>query len=281
MAGAGQFGEWVISFLIKNNFSVSFYEPIHERSVKIQSKYSNSIAVNNLKELAEINDIIIVCVPINKNIEVIQKIYYYNPEILVVDISSFKKELFYRLNTDSFRIVSIHPMFGPGATDIVGKNIILIEESDKKFFSIIKNFLEKRGANVTLMSYKEHDTIMLKILSAPRIALLIFWHIIKDIDINLLKKYEGFSFRLFRRVAEGIFYEDKTLTEELIKNAFTQQRKLPISLKKFIDAVSENAGEKISLAKGYFALDSDFQAAYRDLYRMIEDISYLEEPIND
>ncbi|MBD3227979.1 MAG: prephenate dehydrogenase/arogenate dehydrogenase family protein [Candidatus Lokiarchaeota archaeon] len=106
-------------------------------------------------------DIIIISVPIDETLSNCKKIApQMKKNALLIEISSVKTGIVDELETPQhIEYISIHPLFGPSGS-FKDQNIILIPVQEKKWLGFLKELLEKKGSNISVVDYKTHDKIM-------------------------------------------------------------------------------------------------------------------------
>ena len=72
-------------------------------------------------------------------------------------------------------MLGIHPVYGPGARDIVEQNFVLTPTNEKEtaLAPNTRQYLEARGARVTLMTPREHDKMMAVVLGLSHFIALV------------------------------------------------------------------------------------------------------------
>ncbi len=171
-------------------------------SGKIGSTFKNafqSIGLNVLvtdhttkdqeKHLIENSDWVILCVPIDKTVEVFNDINskLRNDQVFS-DFTSVKSILINR--NYEFEFISCHPLFGP-LNSIKGQNIITIPVSLGSLYSEIKDIFVRIGLKVTEMkSLKEHDKYMSLIQGMTHFSHVCFTTAMKKLDLDLDKVME-------------------------------------------------------------------------------------------
>ena len=132
----------------------------HQLGVEITS--SNAEAVRGA-------DYVLLSVPIESFEEVVRQV---GPHIqtgqVVIDITStkvFPVDIMHE-HIKTGPVLGAHPLFGPGARSLANQNFVLTPTSDEEaaLAQKIKNYLEGKGARVTLMTPQEHDEMMSLVL---------------------------------------------------------------------------------------------------------------------
>ena len=139
--------------------------------------------------LIEKSDWIILCVPIDQTLDVINniksKIRYDQVFSDFTSVKSIIKDVKF-----DFEFVSCHPLFGPLNT-IDGQNIITIPVSEGPYYKDIKEIFKKIGLNITeMISIEEHDKYMSLIQGMTHFSHVCFTTAMKKLDLNFDKVME-------------------------------------------------------------------------------------------
>ena len=129
---------------------------------------------------------IILCVPINKTLEVFDSIKNkIRKDQVFSDFTSVKSIL--SDNTYDFEFISCHPLFGP-LNNIIGQNIITIPVSKGSLYGNIKSIYNKIGLKITEMkSFEEHDKYMSLIQGMTHFSHVCFTTAMKKLDLDIDK----------------------------------------------------------------------------------------------
>jgi len=148
--------------LIAQTFKDELDIYISSRDTNKAKKVANELNVNYCSEKDYYDaDIILISVPMDKTLEnCIKVIPLMKDGALLMEISSVKTGIVDQLKIpDNIEYISVHPLFGPMGS-FLDQNVVLIPVKTKKWLNIIKKLLEKKGSQVSIVSYKEHDKIM-------------------------------------------------------------------------------------------------------------------------
>ena len=206
--------------------------------------YSKNVS-NNLDDL-KVCDIVFVCSPISKTLEMLQKLdKILNPETVVCDCASVKGEL---LNQKfNFDFVLSHPMagseksgFSAGCAELFKGAKWLIEKNN----SILEKIIEDLGAKSIVIDMKNHDYMCAQISHMPSILAYALFDTTEDSS----KQIASSGFRDMTRLAmsDSVLISDmfKYNRENVIK-AFDELIEKINSLKKLKDNEKINLFEKI------------------------------------
>ena len=151
-----------------------------------------NVMVSDHKTKDQENDLInksewiILCVPIDKTLEVFDNIKNkIRKDQVFSDFTSVKSIL--GNNTYDFEFISCHPLFGP-LNNIIGQNIVTIPISSGSLYKNIKAIFNKIGLKITEMkSFEEHDKYMSLIQGMTHFSHVCFTTAMKKLDLDIDK----------------------------------------------------------------------------------------------
>lgn len=116
-------------------------------------------------EAARSADVVIVSVPIDETIRVIEQI---GPEIragaLLLDVTSIKREpvaaMLSATQSSGASVVGAHPLFGPGVHSLQGQRVVLCRGRGEEWFDWIRRMFAARGLVVKETTPEDHDRAM-------------------------------------------------------------------------------------------------------------------------
>lgn len=153
IGGAGKMGVWTANLTRESGHNVKIIDPAAD----------NGLTIRDCKGC----DIVIVSVPIHKAYETITDLESIcDKDCLIFDLTSLKSPLVKRLRAMSktHKVCSIHPMFGPSATSMYGRNLIICDCGCQKAVDEAKELFDDRGGNIRVMDIEEHDGYMSYVL---------------------------------------------------------------------------------------------------------------------
>lgn len=116
------------------------------------------------EEVAARNDVVVVSVPIDVTVSVIEKIApHVKPGACLVDITSIKRpplEAMLKHAPEGVDVVGTHPMFGPHGIDFDRQKVVLCRGRGDASFARIKKLYETFGAETIEATAEEHDAQM-------------------------------------------------------------------------------------------------------------------------
>jgi len=194
--GVGAMGEWLAGFAKRNLGEVVVADINAAKAWEVAKK----LDVNS-KPIAEATseaELVLVAVPISKTPEVVKSAAGNAREgALLADVASVKSEIVEVMRElgAKLELVSLHPLFGPGATDVRGKDFVAVPVKPGERYSELKKRLRELGARVTEMEAEEHDRLMAISQCMTHFVLISYLAAIKS--MKDLKKAEKFCTPLF------------------------------------------------------------------------------------
>lgn len=148
VGGAGAMGGWFVDFFDERGHSVGVSDPDADGSVPL--------------ERADGFDAVVVAVPIDVTVDVIEEVVDRMTSGLLMDVTSVKREPVdaMREAAEDVEVLGTHPMFGPSVRSMRGQTVIVVEERPGPLAEEVVDEFEDAGANVQRASPEEHDEMM-------------------------------------------------------------------------------------------------------------------------
>ena len=208
---------------------------------------------------------------------------YTRDEQVFLDVTSLKTtpvEIMHRYIRKG-TVLGTHPVFGPGAKSASNQNFVLTPTNEEEVLVAAKTrqYLEERGANVSIMSPLEHDQMMSVVLGlAHFIAIVSADTLLSFEKFQEMKKIGGTTFKVLYTLMESVISEDPELYASLqmsfpnikeIEGLFQTRTKL------WVDMVKNNDKQGFvkrmnSLREKLEKTDPSFHHAYENMYRITE-----------
>jgi len=283
IGGSGKMGRWFASFLLKDGKEViitgrnekKLLEAKEQLGVEVTTSFSSAV---------KSADVVLISVPIDNFEEVVKQLQpYLQPKQVIIDITSIKVfpvETMHKYIKTGL-VLGAHPVFGPGARDILNQNFVLTPTNKKEtaLAQKIKQYLEARGARVTLMTPQEHDEMMAVILGLSHFIAIVSADTLLSFDrLKQMEAVGGSTYKVLLMLAEGVISEDPEFYASLQMNLpkITEIEELfQKSSKTWADVVKNKDRQefvkrmnalKDRLEKG----DPDFRKAYENMYKLLE-----------
>ncbi|HJY10145.1 MAG TPA: prephenate dehydrogenase/arogenate dehydrogenase family protein, partial [Nitrososphaeraceae archaeon] len=210
IGAGGKMGSWFMKYFSRKSDTKVF---AYDKNI-LWKPPENVTLGESAESCAREADLVIVCVPITVAPKVIKRCALsMKSGATLAEISSIKSKTFFTLKKYSKRLVPlcIHPMFGPGASNIRDEKILLIPVQNKKIESETLSSLIRGSEIVVLPSAHVHDKYMAIILGVTYFANLIFANLLSKKDILYLDKISGTFFRVQLLLILGILSDDPDL----------------------------------------------------------------------
>ncbi|MCW8802584.1 MAG: prephenate dehydrogenase/arogenate dehydrogenase family protein, partial [Candidatus Bathyarchaeota archaeon] len=265
-------------------FSVIVASRTQSKADALKAEFGVDVANSNVEAVVGA-DWILVCVSLTSLDTVLQEI---GPHIkegqVVMDISSIKEIPVNLLQKYVKHGVTLgtHPVFGPGAKSLQGQNYVLtpVNEDEKQFSSEFKEWLQKRGSEVSVLTPRAHDELMSLVLGFPHFVGLVAGDaLVENSNFIGAKKVGGATYKLLLTLAESVsseeahFYSNLHMSlpemeqlEALFLNKVEEWLKL---VKNKNCAGFSNKMEHVK--KRLKDLDPDYESAYQAMYRILDD----------
>ena len=275
-------GRWFARFLLKDGKDVVITGRDQQKLRQAKRQLGVEVATN--VEAVKKADVVLLSVLMDNFEGVVAEISpYIRPDHVVIDITSIKTltvDIMHK-HLKSASVLGTHPMFGPGARGLANHNFVLTPTSDaeKALAHKVRDYLEARGAKITLMTPREHDEMMSVILGLCHFIALVSADTLLSFDrLKQLDAIGGITYKVLLTLVEGVLSEDPDTYAALQMNLsnvvavealFQEKVKIWADLVRnrdkpeFVDRMSRLK----SKLKGAYP---DFEKAYRNMYELVE-----------
>ena len=275
-------GRWFANLLVKNGMEVIITG--QNQGKLLQAKQQLGIEMATNVEAVKRAEVILISVPIDDFEGVIKQICpYIRPEQIIIDITSIKESPLEIMHQHIKRGVTlgVHPMFGPGARDITNQNFVLTPTNKKEraLAQKVREYLETRGARVTVMTPRQHDEMMSVILGLSHFIAIVSADTLLSLNkLKLMRSISGSTYKVWLTLVESVISEDPEFCASLQMNLPSggKVNKLFQSrLEAWADLVENK--DKREFIRRMNALrnrlekdDPDLAKAYQNMYKLIE-----------
>jgi len=222
IGGSGKMGRWFARHLLAEGNEVVISGRT-ESKIREASKELGVDAAPNAEAVRDA-EVILLSVPIETFESIVAGLApYIRPEQVVVDVTSVKVmpvDAMHR-HLPTKMILGTHPLFGPGARGIVGQNFVLTPTSseEKTLAEKVRDYLETRGARVSLMTPEEHDDKMTVILGLSHfIAVVAADTLISSKKDTQPTTLGGITYRVLLTLVESVISENPELYASIQMN---------------------------------------------------------------
>ena len=292
IGGAGRMGQWFARYLSNENFEVIIADDNPERLK--EASHRLGIPAFDTKNAIKQADVVLLSVPIIKFESVVKEVSLYvrNGQI-IIDITS-TKQMPVTVMHRYIKVKSIlgsHPLFGPGAKGITDMNFILTptNEEEHELAQKATDFLESRGAHVSLMTPEEHDEMITVILGLSHYIALVAADTLSDLStIQKMKNTGSITYKVLITLIESVLSEDPafyaSLQMSLPKLPQIQQR-FQNNAAQWAELVKTGDNGKfvarMKKLKEIFEKDISFGGAYEEMYEIAQSKLTYKKSLNE
>ncbi len=282
--GTGKMGRWFARLLKDEGYSVVVSSRTQSKAEALRNELDVELADTNV-DAAEGADWVLLCVSLDGLEPALKEVgSHIKADQTVMDISSIKEIPVNMLHKYVTKGVTLgtHPVFGPGAKSLEGQNFVLtpVQEEEKRFAKEFKDWLEVRGAKVTVMAPRRHDTLMSLVLGFPHFVGLVAGDALLDNqDYVEAKKVGGATYQMLLTLAGAVAVEESSFYSNLhmslpemekIEGLFLDKVEKWLKLVKQKDCSGfRNKMEQVK--KRLRELDPDYEKYYGLMYRLLDD----------
>ena len=279
IGGTGNMGQWLTRYFGSFGYDVGIYS----RTLTNKTKFS-SLAIplfDSIKDCVNNSDIIIVSVPISKTNQILNELALHsNKNHTIVEISSIKSNIVKNMKKLSKKytanFLSIHPLFGPGASIYNKQKFALIpiksEIKEKQYFrKIFPN------SKLIICDVISHDKSMAYVISLIYYINLVLLSTIPN--SSQIRELSGNTFTLQNILSLAMLNDKPEIISSLqidnkyflkiLKNYLHESQKINL-------LISKNDYKKLSrLIKKLKMNSSDFDiiSSYDSLYSFIDELN--------
>ena len=207
-------GKWFAKLFKSKGVDVLLFDRDATKAKEIANEIGGQCA-ESLDQVLE-SQIVLIAVNLSNTPDAINEIgSRLNENQILIEISSLKANVVDEIKKLKCEVLSMHPLFGPGAQSIEGENIAIIsdissENTKEKIIPLLS------GASISECTVEEHDRNMALVLSLPFAMNMAFVDIVRESKVP--ESYYGSSFRKQLAISTHIDSENEDLKKELIKN---------------------------------------------------------------
>jgi chorismate mutase / prephenate dehydrogenase len=258
VGGRGQMGRWLCEFFESFEDKVTVFDPHN------YSDDSRFATATSLEKICADSDIIVLASPINVTGRLITDIADLGTKALVFDICSLKSPILKSIayaESKGITISSVHPMFGPSAKLLSGRNIIICETQNAEANKHAEDVFSSTTAKIVKVSLESHDKYMSYVLGLSHLINLIFADVLQNSGVSYSEMEDMASttynamIHVTRPVVnenEALYYEIQALNDfspkliSEIKNSFDDY------MKTILGKDSDHFCHKMVAARKYF-----------------------------
>jgi prephenate dehydrogenase len=276
--GAGAMGRWLVCFAKQNLGEVVVADANAAKAEQVANEFGTNS--KSIPEAAAEAELVLVAVPISKTPEVIKSLAkQVQRRTLLVDVASVKSDVIEVMQTikAEVELVSLHPLFGPGATSVKGKDFVAIPVKPGERYAALKHRLLELGARVTEMEAEDHDRLMAIIQCMTHFVLLTYLNALKSMkDLKRAEKLRTPMFTMLLDLAKTVLAGNPELYGELqVHNRYARVvRSSLLEACRSLDVAFSAGNAKSAKATFKEALapweSAEVENAYKRMYELFE-----------
>jgi len=173
----------------------------------------------NSKTLLSQADLVLVAVPINLTVEVIQKLNTLPKNCILADLTSIKQApLQAMMEVHPGAVLGLHPMFGPDVSSFSNQTIAVCHGRQPQQYQWFLNCLEQLGSELYEITAKEHDESMTLIQALRHFSTFAYGvHLQQEkADLSTLVKLSSPIYRLELAMVGRLFAQQPELYADII-----------------------------------------------------------------
>ena len=190
----------------------------------MEARQGLGVAAASNVEAVKDAEVVVLSVPIDTFEDIVAELApHIQPGQAVIDVTSVKvmpvAAMHRHLNTKL--VLGTHPLFGPGAKGIAGQNFVLTPTSNEEraLADKVRDYLETRGARVSLMTPEEHDDKMAVILGLSHfIAIVAADTLLSSNKSTQPTTLGGITYKVLLTLVESVISENPELYASIQMN---------------------------------------------------------------
>lgn len=174
---------------------------------------------DNAETLLSTAGLVMVAVPIDATLPVIDKLNHLPDDCILVDITSIKeKPLQHMLSAHAGPVLGLHPMFGPDIASFAKQVIVCCDGRDRPAYEWLLEQMKIWGARLREVEPKEHDQAMSFIQALRHFTSYAYgYHLCEEkADLKGLLALSSPIYRLELAMVGRLFAQDPVLYADII-----------------------------------------------------------------
>lgn len=165
-------------------------------------------------------DLVLVCVPLDKMPQVIQKAAkYMDRTTALADVASIKTLVMQTmLEHHQGPVISLHPMFGGGIESFLAQKVAICPGRETGAFQWLLNLIERDGGKIVECSVKEHDHLMTLVQAIRHFVTFSLGVFLAEEEIDIDRSLEVASppFRMEVNLVSRLFSSSAPLSVDIM-----------------------------------------------------------------
>ncbi len=213
IGASGRMGQWFLRYFVSKGHQVGAYS----RSRKTDVKTLGVLEFTTVQECATSSEVIVVSVPIAHTARVVSEVAMNcSSTKTIIEIASLKRKLVPELKeiaATGVTVLSVHPLFGPGADIGMKQAYALIPISSDQSEELRRFSKILPDSRITTVNEESHDKSMGYVLSLTHFVNLAFLSSLTA--RNGLLEVAGTTFKLQVSLAQAILHDEPDLLAAL------------------------------------------------------------------
>jgi len=175
IGGAGQMGRWFSQFLQSQGYQVEICDPAGAAGDFPWHESLSSVTLDQ--------ELIVVTAPITATAGILLQLAERRPKGVIFDISSIKGPLVAGIEAlcqAGCQVTSVHPMFGPDAELLSGRNLVLVDVGVPAATAAVRELFSSTMAEQVEMSLPDHDRAMAYVLGLSHAVNIAFFNALAE-----------------------------------------------------------------------------------------------------
>lgn len=191
-------------------------------------------------------DFVLICVPIERTIEIIQKAAkFISPSAVLADITSIKTPFLQAMmESHSGPVLGLHPMFGPGVKSFLSQTVVACPGRGKEQFQWFLDLVKNEGSHLIICSAEEHDKMMIAVQAIRHFSTFSLGVFLAEDGFDIPRSLEFASpiYRIGIDMVTRLFAQDAGLYADIMlatDDRTTAIKRLAITINRLADLVTE------------------------------------------
>lgn len=220
IGGAGKMGAWFADFLDAQDYQVEIVDPGQAAETPA---YPQHVALSRDNVAV---DLIVLATPLAASAAALRELVALGTPALIIDIASLKtplREALAEADAAGLRLCSVHPMFGPTATLLAGRHVLLMQVgAQAEALAEARALFAATSAELVELPLADHDRLVAYVLGLSHWLNLGFVRVLARSGADA-EKLAGLSSTTFDRQLgvsrqvngenPGLYYEIQALNE--------------------------------------------------------------------
>ena len=287
IGGSGGMGQVFSKYFKNHGFQVNIFAR-DKNKLKVVANELGVFFSTSIEESVRNADLVMISVPIISTIEIIKKVTpFLKEDALIFDITSLKSDIceIYEQEIKKYPIncLSIHPMFGPGITDMQNYTMLSLRVGGTKHYEVVVNNLlalfESDGLIIVETTPAIHDKKIALTLALPHMVNILFLNLLRRSNdpLNELTRFTGTTFLLQKVFAESIIQREMEMFGDIqmenpkFLEVITDLQSLINEYKIIVENKNKDKfNELFSDALNYSKNDMHFESSYEYFYEFMK-----------